>query len=84
MGRGLRAQGQAGRLRPDLPIREGSSPGRGCSAAWSCRAVGLQFCGGALVGPGLVATAAHCVYGRSPSLITVEPGVHTRVRTCLS
>jgi secreted trypsin-like serine protease len=35
---------------------------------------GYQFCGGALVGPGLVATAAHCVYGRTPSSITVVGG----------
>ncbi|GAA3643611.1 serine protease [Lentzea roselyniae] len=35
---------------------------------------GYQFCGGALVGPGLVATAAHCVYGRKPSSITVVGG----------
>ncbi|HEX8865236.1 MAG TPA: serine protease [Lentzea sp.] len=35
---------------------------------------GYQFCGGALVGPGLVATAAHCVYGRQPGSITVVGG----------
>ncbi|MFS8101143.1 serine protease [Lentzea alba] len=35
---------------------------------------GYQFCGGALVGPDLVATAAHCVYGRAPSSITVVGG----------
>lgn len=35
---------------------------------------GYQFCGGALVGPGLVATAAHCVHGRTPSSITVVGG----------
>ncbi|MEU0878998.1 serine protease [Lentzea sp. NPDC005914] len=35
---------------------------------------GYQFCGGALVGSGLVATAAHCVHGRTPSSITVVGG----------
>ncbi|MEV6243675.1 serine protease [Lentzea sp. NPDC051838] len=35
---------------------------------------GYQFCGGALVGPALVATAAHCVYGRTPGSITVIGG----------
>jgi secreted trypsin-like serine protease len=35
---------------------------------------GYQFCGGALVAPDLVATAAHCVYGRAPSSITVVGG----------
>ena len=35
---------------------------------------GYQFCGGALVGPSLVATAAHCVHGRAPSSITVAGG----------
>ncbi|MDT7783761.1 MAG: trypsin [Pseudonocardiales bacterium] len=35
---------------------------------------GYQFCGGALVGSGLVATAAHCVHGRQPGSITVVGG----------
>jgi trypsin len=35
---------------------------------------GYQFCGGALVGPDLVATAAHCVHGRTPSSIAVVGG----------
>ena len=35
---------------------------------------GYQFCGGALVAPDTVATAAHCVYGRAPSSISVVGG----------
>jgi secreted trypsin-like serine protease len=35
---------------------------------------GYQFCGGALVAPALVATAAHCVHGRTPSSINVVGG----------
>ncbi len=35
---------------------------------------GYQFCGGALVAADLVATAAHCVYGRQPTSITVVGG----------
>jgi trypsin len=35
---------------------------------------GDQFCGGALIGPGRVVTAAHCVHGRAPGSITVVGG----------
>ncbi|MDX8145340.1 serine protease [Lentzea sp. BCCO 10_0061] len=35
---------------------------------------GDQFCGGALLGPGQVVTAAHCVQGRAPGSITVVGG----------
>ncbi|GHH51981.1 S1 family peptidase [Lentzea cavernae] len=35
---------------------------------------GGQFCGGALLGPGQVVTAAHCVRGRAPGSITVVGG----------
>lgn len=35
---------------------------------------GAQFCGGALLGPGQVVTAAHCVHGREPGSITVVGG----------
>ncbi|MGW6446060.1 S1 family peptidase [Lentzea sp. NPDC055074] len=35
---------------------------------------GLQFCGGALLGPREVATAAHCVHGRMPASISVVGG----------
>ncbi|MFJ8961203.1 S1 family serine peptidase [Lentzea sp. NPDC102401] len=35
---------------------------------------GHQFCGGALLGPGQVVTAAHCVHGRAPGSITVVGG----------
>ncbi|TWP44982.1 serine protease [Lentzea tibetensis] len=35
---------------------------------------GYQYCGGALVGPALVATAAHCVYQKAPTSIYVVSG----------
>ncbi|GLZ31242.1 serine protease [Lentzea sp. NBRC 105346] len=40
----------------------------------SLQSEGRQYCGGALVGPALVATAAHCVANRTPGSIHVVGG----------
>lgn len=40
-----------------------------------------QFCGGALVGPSVVATASHCVEGKRPGLIDVVVGAENLCKT---